>query len=58
MAHPSTAPPAVETSGLVKVFGKTRAVDGLDLRVPAGTVYGLLGPNGAGKRPPYACWRP
>ncbi|WP_018741501.1 daunorubicin resistance protein DrrA family ABC transporter ATP-binding protein [Salinispora oceanensis] len=49
MAHPSTAPPAVETSGLVKVFGKTRAVDGLDLRVPAGTVYGLLGPNGAGK---------
>ncbi|MFC7241360.1 ATP-binding cassette domain-containing protein [Catellatospora aurea] len=40
---------AVETSGLVKTFGKTRAVDGLDLAVPAGTVYGLLGPNGAGK---------
>jgi ABC-2 type transport system ATP-binding protein len=41
--------PAIETSGLVKRFGKTHALDGLDLSVPAGTVYGLLGPNGAGK---------
>jgi ABC-2 type transport system ATP-binding protein len=41
--------PAIETSGLVKVFGDTRAVDGVDLVVPAGTVYGVLGPNGAGK---------
>ncbi|GGQ78114.1 ATP-binding cassette domain-containing protein [Couchioplanes azureus] len=41
--------PAVETSGLVKVFGDNRAVDGVDLTVPQGTVYGLLGPNGAGK---------
>ncbi|MEV0156998.1 ATP-binding cassette domain-containing protein [Micromonospora sp. NPDC050686] len=40
---------AVETDGLVRSFGATRALDGLDLRVPAGTVYGLLGPNGAGK---------
>src|SRR5262245_15083180 len=40
---------AIETSGLVKVFGENRAVDGIDLRVPAGTVYGVLGPNGAGK---------
>ncbi|MCH0542156.1 ATP-binding cassette domain-containing protein [Streptomyces sp. MUM 203J] len=40
---------AVETNALVKVFGSTRAVDGVDLRVPAGTVYGVLGPNGAGK---------
>ncbi|MFG3496199.1 ATP-binding cassette domain-containing protein [Streptomyces sp. NPDC047928] len=40
---------AVETNGLVKVFGTNRAVDGIDLRVPAGTVYGVLGPNGAGK---------
>ncbi|MEU0392607.1 ATP-binding cassette domain-containing protein [Streptomyces sp. NPDC006208] len=40
---------AIETTGLVKVFGDNRAVDGVDLRVPAGTVYGLLGPNGAGK---------
>ncbi len=41
--------PAIETSGLVKVFGETRAVDGVDLVVPRGTVYGVLGPNGAGK---------
>lgn len=40
---------AIETSGLVKVFGETRAVDGVDLAVPTGTVYGVLGPNGAGK---------
>ncbi|WP_433375190.1 ATP-binding cassette domain-containing protein [Actinoplanes sp. CA-142083] len=42
-------PPAIETTGLVKTFGDNRAVDGVDLTVPAGTVYGLLGPNGAGK---------
>ena len=40
---------AIETSGLTKSFGETRALDGLDLQVRAGTVYGLLGPNGAGK---------
>jgi ABC-2 type transport system ATP-binding protein len=40
---------AIETSGLVKTFGKTRAVDGVDLAIPAGSVYGFLGPNGAGK---------
>jgi len=40
---------AIEATGLVKTYGKTRALDGLDLSVPAGTVYGLLGPNGAGK---------
>ena len=40
---------AIEASGLVKVFGDTRAVDGVDLAVQAGTVYGFLGPNGAGK---------
>ncbi|GGW96984.1 ATP-binding cassette domain-containing protein [Streptomyces chryseus] len=40
---------AIETAGLVKVFGDNRAVDGVDLSVPAGTVYGVLGPNGAGK---------
>ena len=44
--HPK---PAIETSGLVKVFGQTRAVDGVDLAVRTGMVYGLLGPNGAGK---------
>jgi ABC-2 type transport system ATP-binding protein len=41
--------PAIEAEGLVKHFGKTTALSGLDLAVPAGTVYGLLGPNGAGK---------
>jgi daunorubicin/doxorubicin transport system ATP-binding protein len=40
---------AIETKGLVKTFGETRAVDGIDLTVPAGTVYGVLGTNGAGK---------
>ncbi|BAN04470.1 daunorubicin resistance protein DrrA family ABC transporter ATP-binding protein [Ilumatobacter coccineus] len=40
---------AVQAHGLVKAFGTTRAVDGVDLEVPRGVVYGLLGPNGAGK---------
>ena len=40
---------AVEAEGLVKVFGSNRAVDGVDLLVKTGTVYGVLGPNGAGK---------
>ncbi|MPV36222.1 ATP-binding cassette domain-containing protein [Georgenia subflava] len=40
---------AIEATGLVKHFGETKAVDGVDLAVPAGTVYGVLGPNGAGK---------
>jgi ABC-2 type transport system ATP-binding protein len=40
---------AIEAEGLVKRYGKTKALDGLDLTVPQGTVYGLLGPNGAGK---------
>ncbi|SFP70450.1 ABC-2 type transport system ATP-binding protein [Amycolatopsis arida] len=40
---------AIEATGLVKAFGANRAVDGLDLTVPPGVVYGVLGPNGAGK---------
>lgn len=40
---------AIETTGLVKTFGSKRAVDGVDLRVPAGEFFGFLGPNGAGK---------
>ena len=40
---------AVEVSGLVKSFGRTRALDGLDLVVRTGEVHGFLGPNGAGK---------
>ena len=40
---------AVEAHGLVKHFGTTKAVDGIDLAIQTGSVYGLLGPNGAGK---------
>ena len=40
---------AIEAKGLVKHFGETKALDGVDLAVPAGTVLGVLGPNGAGK---------
>ena len=40
---------AVEASGLTKSFGQNRAVDGVDLAIPRGMVYGVLGPNGAGK---------
>jgi ABC-2 type transport system ATP-binding protein len=40
---------AIEISGLVKTFGATRALDGLDLSVAQGEVHGFLGPNGAGK---------
>ncbi|MBY8878127.1 ABC transporter ATP-binding protein [Actinacidiphila acidipaludis] len=53
MAQPSTAqPPAdvvIETRGLTKQYRGTLAVDGLDLRVPRGSVFGFLGPNGSGK---------
>jgi len=40
---------AISVTGLVKTFGKTRALDGLDLSVRTGEVHGFLGPNGAGK---------
>jgi ABC-2 type transport system ATP-binding protein len=40
---------AVEARGLVKLFDGNRAVDGIDLAVPAGSIFGVLGPNGAGK---------
>ncbi len=45
----SSSVPAVRAEGLVKVFGANRAVDGVDLTVEAGSVFGVLGPNGAGK---------
>jgi ABC-2 type transport system ATP-binding protein len=40
---------AIEVQGLTKSFGDVRALDGIDLTAPAGTILGLLGPNGAGK---------
>ncbi|MBV7258706.1 ATP-binding cassette domain-containing protein [Erythrobacter crassostreae] len=42
-------PLAIEARGLVKDFDGTRAVDGVDISVPEGAIYGILGPNGAGK---------
>jgi ABC-2 type transport system ATP-binding protein len=45
----SPSPLAIEATGLVKSFGDVRAVDGVDLSVRRGSVYGVLGPNGAGK---------
>ncbi|TNB74629.1 ABC transporter ATP-binding protein [Arthrobacter sp. BB-1] len=44
-----TTQPAIETRGLAKDFGRTKALDGLKLSVAAGEVHGFLGPNGAGK---------
>ena len=44
-----TSAHAIETMGLVKTFGENRAVDGIDLLVRRGSIYGVLGPNGAGK---------
>jgi len=46
---PSPPALAIEATGLVKTFGDTRAVDGVDLAVRTGAIYGVLGPNGAGK---------
>jgi ABC-2 type transport system ATP-binding protein len=40
---------AIETRNLVKIYGSVRALDGLDLEIPQGSVFGFLGPNGAGK---------
>lgn len=44
-----TSPAAIEITDLTKVYGETRALDGVSLTVPTGSVYGFLGPNGAGK---------
>jgi ABC-2 type transport system ATP-binding protein len=41
--------PAIAVTGLIKTFGSTRALDGLDLEVTSGEVHGFLGPNGSGK---------
>lgn len=45
----TTATAAVEANDLTKTFGKIRAVDGIDLALSPGRIYGLLGPNGSGK---------
>jgi ABC-2 type transport system ATP-binding protein len=44
-----TSQPAIEASGLRKAYGDKTVLDGIDLHVPAGTIFSLLGPNGAGK---------
>ena len=44
-----SAPAAIRTTGLTKVYGDTKALDGVDLTVPEGSIFGFLGPNGAGK---------
>ncbi|RST32097.1 ATP-binding cassette domain-containing protein [Sphingomonas ginkgonis] len=49
MQHSSLQAPAIEAIDLVKDFADKRAVDGVSLSVPAGSIYGILGPNGAGK---------
>ncbi len=49
VTHRGDAPPAVWASGLTRRFGKTTAVDGVDLAIRPGEFYGLLGQNGAGK---------
>jgi ABC-2 type transport system ATP-binding protein len=54
-AAPPAADHAVATHGLRKRYGHTVALDGLDLAVPRGVVYGFLGPNGAGKTTTIRC---
>ena len=49
VTRPASSAAAISVSGLVKRFGATRALDGLDLTVRSGEVHGFLGPNGAGK---------
>jgi ABC-2 type transport system ATP-binding protein len=44
-----SAPVAIRTAGLTKTYGRTRALDSVDLTVEEGSIYGFLGPNGAGK---------
>lgn len=55
MTRNDNAPHAVEVRGLVKHYGETKALDGVDLDVREGTVLGVLGPNGAGKTTLVRC---
>ncbi|MFE7131314.1 ATP-binding cassette domain-containing protein [Streptomyces sp. NPDC057638] len=49
LPHTTSVPPAIETEGLTKSYGRTTVLDGVDLRVAPGSVFALLGQNGAGK---------
>ncbi|MEA5119609.1 MAG: ABC transporter ATP-binding protein [Propionicimonas sp.] len=49
MSHTTSDVPAVSVRGLTKTFGDFTAVDGVDLVIPAGQIFGFLGPNGSGK---------
>ena len=49
MVTPGTMPPAVEATGLTKLYGRARGILDLNLRVERGEIFGFLGPNGAGK---------
>ncbi|MFH9821309.1 ATP-binding cassette domain-containing protein, partial [Streptomyces sp. NPDC017230] len=49
MTTPTSHPFAIAARGLRKAYGDKTVLDGIDVRVPAGTVFSLLGPNGAGK---------
>ncbi len=51
-----TGAPAILAEGVRRTFGGVVALDGLDLEVQPGTVFGLLGPNGAGKTKGCAFW--
>ncbi|MGD2116708.1 MAG: ABC transporter ATP-binding protein [Acidobacteriota bacterium] len=55
MPSEQSSPLALETRGLTRDFGELRAVDGIDLEVPQGSLYGFLGPNGAGKSTTIKC---
>ncbi len=46
---------AIEAKGLVKTYGRVRALDGVDLAVKRGEIFGLLGHNGAGKSTTVEC---
>ena len=49
MTTTTATTPAIEVAGLRKSFGDKVVLDGIDLRIPAGSIFALLGPNGAGK---------
>ena len=55
MSEPTASPAAIRISGLVKDYGRVRALAGIDLEVRRGEVFGFLGPNGAGKTTTIRC---